>query len=440
MIRAVAAMTLLAACSSPESSPAPGPEPHHWVGADGRTVIHRGMNVNQTAKGTPTYHHSLEAADLALLRTHGITLARYLVFWEALEPEDGAIDPAALDQISADLDELHAAGLEVIVDLHQDVYGAGFGFTGLPSWTCAQEQYDAFVGNDLAWYLNYADPAVVACFDAFWADGELHRRYGQAVAEVLRAVEGHPALVGLDVINEPYWGSHTLEDHDREVLPRFYGAVLDEVRPVAPELMVWLAPSVGANLTGLPHLELGELVDRGPIGVTPHFYPLYAESGTGWDGTWEDEGQVLDALASHAERQQVPLFLGEFGIFSQFGNEPEYVRRVLGELEARGGSTAYWSYDRGGDLLEEDGSAGWLLPAFADPYAHRIPGRLVRQEGARVELWLEGDGVVDWVVPGEVACSVVGESIRVVSTKREAELLRAHVVGTGRGVLDLDCG
>ena len=77
--------------SAPSDDLSPTPDPWHWIDADGRAVIHRGVNLNNSAKDAG-YDHGLTPEEVALLPANGITLVRFLVFWEAIEPTDGAFD------------------------------------------------------------------------------------------------------------------------------------------------------------------------------------------------------------------------------------------------------------------------------------------------------------------------------------------------------------
>jgi len=425
----------------PAGTPAPAPAPWHWIGADDRAVIHRGVNLNNAAKNTG-YDHGLTPEELALLPANGITLVRFLVFWEAIEPTDGALDGVAYDdaylaRVREQVIELSGLGLEVVLDLHQDVYGQGFGFTGFPRWTCSEEAYADFELNTESWFLNYLDPNVVGCFDAFWASAELQGRYAAMAARLVEEVADLDAVVGLDVINEPYWGTLDPAEHDEQVLPAFYAEVLHQVRAVHPTLRLWLAPSVAANITGEPLLDLSGLGDP-YLGVAPHFYPHYAELGTGWDGTFDEESRVLGDLLEHAEAQEVPLFLGEYGIFSAFGNEDDYVRAVMAVIEGAGGSSAWWSYDRGSGVLESDGGPGWLLPVYAEPWPHRIPGRLEGWVDGTLSFSLAGAGEVEWVAPE--GCAVAVEGGAAVGERWSEGRLVVSVEAEGLVEMRLDCG
>jgi len=417
--------------------PSSAPQPFHLTDSDGRTLIHRGVNLNSAAKRRPDYAHGLSEAELDLLPAHGITLVRYLVFWEAIEPEDGQFDEAYLARVHAEVSALSDRGLKIVLDLHQDVYGEGFGSTGLPAWTCDSAYYDAFTWNDSNWFLNYADPSVIACFDGFWASPELQDRYALAAAHLVEETRDIPGVTGLDVMNEPFWGSLTSLEHDTVALPAFYARVLSRVREVHPTLRLWLAPSVTSNLDGQTALDLSG-IDDPYIGLAPHFYPPYAELGTGWNGDFSTESATLGRLLDHAEEQGVPFMLGEFGIFSALGGEDDYIREVLGAVHARGGSAVWWSFDRGSGVLTEDGSAGALLPVFAEPWVHKIPGTL-ESIGERVELTLHGEGSLEWVAPGAGPCTAEVDGGELLGLEQSSDRVEVRVSGSGRLSVRLRC-
>ena len=67
---------------------------------DGRVLILRGTNVSSSAKSAPDRLPDIDAGDPPLLaRQFGFNFARYLIFWDAVEPQPGAIDQAYLDAV-----------------------------------------------------------------------------------------------------------------------------------------------------------------------------------------------------------------------------------------------------------------------------------------------------------------------------------------------------
>jgi len=112
-----------------------------------RDVVMRGVNAGGRSKFSPfmPFHVDPEA-DLATVRTAadahfarmrpwGLDAVRLTFSWEALEPSKGQIDERYLDRYEAVVDAAWAAGVRVIVDMHQDIYASPLCGDGFPPWT-----------------------------------------------------------------------------------------------------------------------------------------------------------------------------------------------------------------------------------------------------------------------------------------------------------------
>lgn len=60
----------------------------------------------------------------------------------------------------------------MIIDMHQDLYGVGFGGNGVFYWVCDESLYESYELTE-PWFVNYFTPEVQACFDVFWCDPDL---------------------------------------------------------------------------------------------------------------------------------------------------------------------------------------------------------------------------------------------------------------------------
>jgi endoglycosylceramidase len=414
------ALALLSACTPPADTAdtaAPPPEPVPWLlDEQGRAVIHRGMNVTGSAKWAEDYMPDVSEQSLATMLDAGITFARVLTFWDAVEPVEGAHDEGYLALLDAFLGRMDEAGIAVMLDMHQDVWGVGFGSDGAPAWTCDQAYYDSYEHPGGSWYMAYLTEEVQACFDEFWEDPVEQEAFAQAWARLAALGAQHPSVVGYDVLNEPFWGTNTQEVFEEQLLPAFYERVIGAIRGVDDERCTFgaherpcrfiaLEPSTHVNLlqSRLIFPEAEGLV------FAPHFYPTYAEEGTGFDGDLDNELAHLDGIIEHGQEAGLPVILGEFGIFSAHGNEHDYVRGLIDLFEAHVGSTSYWSWDpndTSGVVTSEDGP-GYMLGAWSRPWLHRIPSAALEleplEDGARARFEAaEGDRLVA-VVPA--ACS-----------------------------------
>src|SRR6202008_2283181 len=97
----------------------------------------------------------------------GMNSLRFVMTWAAVEPQPGAYNDAYLDGVVERMRWAHDAGIHVVLDMHQDIYGEGFGFDGAPRWTCDEARYAAFMPVE-PWFLNAVDPNVTACVDEFY--------------------------------------------------------------------------------------------------------------------------------------------------------------------------------------------------------------------------------------------------------------------------------
>jgi len=199
---------LLLGCPSAEPERVDDP----WITDEaGRVLILHGANIDGSAKSTPDHMPQQDLATVRRMVTDwGWNHARFLIFWDGLEPESGVIDEAYLDRIEARMDEFADLGVHVVLDMHQDVYSSVFCCDGAPEWA-VRDDGEPFALQS-RWFLNYFQPAVQRAFDNFWlyTDGEhadLQDHYGDAWVAVARRFVDHPAVIGYDLMNEPSPGS-----------------------------------------------------------------------------------------------------------------------------------------------------------------------------------------------------------------------------------------
>ncbi|MCB9560412.1 MAG: cellulase family glycosylhydrolase [Kofleriaceae bacterium] len=342
--------------------------------ADGRAVILRGLNVSGGNKQAPYLDFHVEA-DLARMRDDwGMNAIRWVMPWAAVEPTEGGYDDAYLDAVRIRLDWAAAHDLVVILDMHQDVYGEGFGFNGAPRWTCDEARYADFRPRT-PWALNYVDPNVVACFDELWTDPAKGAAHAAAWAHVAARLGDHPAVVGFDPINEPHWGSYAVSDFEADRLQPFYDRDVAAVRAEAPGWVVFAEPASSRNLgfpTSLARFGYPDVV------YAPHAYDATAEQGNGFDPARRDSFMAnIAALRDEADRLGAALWIGEYG---GLGSDPgigAYMAAAYDGAAAVAASSMYWDYSRGGGYapIDADGAeVTAITDAIVRPYPSRIAG------------------------------------------------------------------
>jgi len=366
----VCAAVALAGCTSSA--------PPHWHvdqdalrDPDGRAVILRGMNVSGTQKMSP-YLDGKTAADYARIRADwGMNGIRFVMTWSAVEPQEGQYDDAYLDGVAERMQWAADAGLLVVLDMHEDVYGEGFGFDGAPTWTCDAARYAAFVPTD-PWFLGNFDPNVEACVDGFY---ETHTAaFAAAWAHVAKRLAASPAVIGFDVLNEPGWGMYSEAKFEHDRLAPLYREVVSRVRAEAPEWIAFLEPSSSRNAgfpTGLTAFDFPDVM------YAPHSYDSNAEMGSGFDPTHRDQqiDNVAD-LAAEAKALHAGMWIGEYG---GVATSPGIVDYMTAEYDAAGAvaaSTMYWADDDGGyGPVNTDGSERQpLMDTLVRPYPERVAG------------------------------------------------------------------
>lgn len=347
----------------------------HLRDADGRALVLRGVNLSGRQKAPP-YIDVFTAADYAALRTQwGMTGIRFILTWSAVEPTDGGFDTAYLDELATRVQWAADAGLGVILDMHQDVYGEGFGFDGAPGWTCDQARYDAFVPQ-ASWALNYADPNVMACFDDLFT--VRRDRMVAAWRRIAERLADAPAVIGFDPINEPNWGTYAVGRFERDRLEPYYDAVVAAVREVAPGWVAFLEPAGSRNLgvpTGLVPFAYRDVV------YAPHLYDLEAEANGMFDPAHRD-ALIGDAanLRNEATQLGAALWIGEYGGLQSDPNVTGYLDAAYDGAAGAWAGTMTWAYDRGTGyaLLDPDGNeVPVLVDAIVRPYPARIAGEPV---------------------------------------------------------------
>lgn len=335
-------------------------------------MILRGVNLSGAHKRAPYLdYHGPE--DFRRIRDDwGMNAVRFLVTWAAIEPRPGEIDNAYLDAVAERMAWAEAAGLLVIVDMHQDLYGEGFaGGDGAPRWSCDEARYAAFTPKT-PWFLGYLDANLAACFDGLWTGGRLENAW----REVARRLAGSAAVIGYDAINEPQWGSSNLYEFESKSLEPYYERVAAAIEGTG--WVPFREPSAARNL------GLGFTTRLSPfVGVyAPHAYDAEAESGLGFDDARRQAYvENIAALGAEARALGAAFVLGEYGGVAANPGIAAYMDAAYDAAGEAAAGSFYWHYgrDEGYGLLHADGSEkAELVDALVRPYPERVAGDPVR--------------------------------------------------------------
>lgn len=181
----------------------------NFLDGAGRPLLLHGVNVVEKSKASG-YMGDLTPSDFAAIRNWGMNFVRLGVFWDGLEPEPGRIDEVYLDRVALMVSWARAAGLYVMLDMHQDLYSVRFS-DGAPAWATLDEGKPHAQGP--VWSdAYYVSEAVQSALDNFWANAPapdgvgLQDHYARVWRRVAERFKDEPAVVGFDLMNEPFPG------------------------------------------------------------------------------------------------------------------------------------------------------------------------------------------------------------------------------------------
>lgn len=403
----------------PEEPPAPTyqlrAEGRFFRDPQGRAIILRGVNVAGNSK-VPPFHGVSDLEELDPLADWGVNVIRLLFTWEAFEPAPGAYDWGYLDYIESIVDAAHARGIYTIIDIHQDGFarfladGCGEGF---PLWAVSPNANidEPDNGHDCEdWATKVLlDPDMHLSFSDFYADAYgVRTRYLAMLDEVALNFAAHEGVIGYDLLNEP-WGWEAAE-----LLPLYEDAA-EVVRSQDPDAILFIEPHASTNNGALP-TTLPE-PSFGNYAYAPHFYDvgLFLTRVYIGPSTATDIGFMnMDGKAAEWD---VPLFVGEFGMFADVFNVGGYMDLLYKRLNENLASGAQWNYTPGWNVADKDGWNGEDLSIVDDsgniranyevrPYAQKIAGTptslRVTDDSKSIELKWNNDpaaGVTELYVP-----------------------------------------
>jgi len=390
-----------------------------------RAVFLHGVNVSNRAKGDfPLHVGSASPEAMAQIAGWGFDSIRLLTFWGAVLRAPEGAGPDALAPHAAYLSQLDDmigwaadAGLRVVLDMHQDVFGFGFGHNGAPPAGCDPASYEGF-RHTSPWFFAYFHPGVRACFDALYGATVYRAAFVEAWRLLAARYRGDGRVVAFDLINEPNEGSYAPEGFLPDRLLPFYEVVVDAIRAEDPERLVAAQPhTVVLFGEGMRSARF----DRPGVLWAPHYYHPHSHEGQAYrDSTRED---LVDApIARHVAYGDAVIggegaahWFGEFGTPPVEG-EVAFARDVLAAFDRHLASWAVWAHDPGGfGLLRGDGTPRYdYLAELLRPHPRAVAGTPLSAVWADGTLRLEHEtqpGVAGETVlwAGATRASLAGE-------------------------------
>jgi len=349
---------------------------------DGRLLILHGINVISAAKSDPLRVGETAKEDfLHISKQWGFNAVRLLIFWDGIEPQKGEYDHEYLARVRQRLDWCAEAGLYVILDMHQDLYSIKFGGDGAPEWS-VQDDGQSFA-YQTPWELNYLQPAVKTSIDNFWIKEkgypELQDHFIDALCVAVEALADHPAVIGIDLYNEPTMATlQGMLHFERRYLTPFLQRTINAVRKINNDLWIFFEPSALGTNQGF-RSGLGKLTDprqgESHLVYFPHLYTLDLDI----KGQYLGRPLFIDFWAHQRQietgRFETPLMVGEFGLSEAKPGALDFLQDVLAMYDKITSGWFYWSYDRTDwGLHNDDWEDLKKTDILVRPYPQKIAG------------------------------------------------------------------
>ncbi len=313
----------------------------HFVADDGRVVLLRGVNLAGDSK-VPPFNPIDDPAQLDPLPSMGFNAVRLQFVWEAFEPEPGVYDDSYLARMVEVAEACGDRGLYVVVDIHQDGFsrfssrGCGAGF---PAWAVSPRAKVDAPDNDCGcrnWVAKeVTDPGFFRSSHDFFADAHgVRTRFLAMLGRIAAAFAACPAVVGYDLLNEP-WGDEATE---LDPLHEAEAVALRARHPSAILFVAGHAATGGGMQTRLPRPRFGNFA------YSPHYYLPLAVALDGWSGSTGPIDRAFANMEGKAAEWGVPLLVGEYGLAAGARCSGDYISAVLDDLDAVLGSAAQWTY------------------------------------------------------------------------------------------------
>ncbi len=415
----------------------------------GRERIFNGINVcdkgvYDAALGRRTYCHEWEKELITPFYESGFNLMRLGFTWDAIEPQPRQYNKEYIQFLKNTLDRCEKAEIYVFLDMHQDLY-SGFGDgngDGAPAWATLTGKH-AYKKAKKVWAEGYFwGKAVHKAFDNFWdnkpvGDKGLQDYYAQMWQFVVKELGSHPAVIGFDLMNEPFPGKSggkvfrllikglvtttlfnkdisrkeiisclihkekseqianqytaahlrkvtskgdaLIKKFDLEKYASFFKRVSAAIREVNTDKMLIMENCYYSNLgipCSTPAVEVNGKRDK-LIAYAPHAYDIVADTPSyKYVGT-ERIKSIFDEHKRTQERLDVPVIVGEWGGFVSGSEWYYHAEYLLSLFDANNWSNTYWAYFDG--LFESA-----LMPnVLTRPYPRAVTGKIIAFEHNR---------------------------------------------------------
>ncbi|MBI3553267.1 MAG: cellulase family glycosylhydrolase [Elusimicrobia bacterium] len=376
----------------------------------GRQLLLRGINLSERSK-RPPFAGWLKPEHVDAIARMGFDHVRFLLTWEAVEPKDGLFDEAYLDRVREELSWFEARGIYVVLDMHQDQFSRRFGGDGMPDWVHLPDKFPWFPNVIAPFPFNYINPKVIANFASFFHAKEKRRRLAGAWAHVVSRLKDSKAVIGYDLLNEPFPGVGLPWRFEARELSTLYKEITEAIREqdkdrvifLEPQALAAVFPFTGLKTPGPSRFPFAAIKPSDPNAVyAPHWYDPFVDIRAilgmkpNYDGNRDRTADAFDNLRRQAQSLGLPLWLGEYGMERDRSGSDQYVRDHADLMDEKLISSALWELNPvekdGFTFIDPEGKDYPLAAHIARPHPRAVAGTLERFRYDPAERALE----VEW--------------------------------------------
>jgi endoglycosylceramidase len=362
--------------SSPEKN-----KTSYLLDTTGRIKVYHGVNVSNYSKTAPDYLPWQTKEDFARLNAWGFNLVRYLVFWQAIEPIEGHYNLIYIESTIERLKWLQELNIDVIIDVHQDIYTTKFTGDGFPGWTVHDNGLP--FKQQSPWNMNYFEPAVLSSYNYFWKNDDLKTKYVGMLKYLLTNVDNLSNVIGIDVMNEPFFG--TIPHFEKTILTDFYSKIQDMIQEndfkteIIFEPEMYTSAGIPSDLKFTPRRNTLQVINNSTSVYAPHYYDAFIHEGASYKPF--NRFLMKRAMAikqAEAQKYNVPLLIGEFGISPSVKGHVQYLQDFVQLANENLIGWTYYAFDKKNEedfgLINDDGTPSDLLGAIQCVYPQKIAG------------------------------------------------------------------
>jgi endoglycosylceramidase len=338
-----------------------------------RIVVYHGLNISNYSKSSVDFLPWQTKDDFAKIKIWGFNLVRYLVFWQAIEPVKGQYNKEYIQKTLERIQWLKELGIDVVIDVHQDLYSAKFTGNGFPHWTIHDNGIK--FNQRKPWNMNYFEPAVIESYNYFWRSDELKTDYINMLQFLLSNVDSFDNVVGIDVMNEPFLG--TILSFEKNTLTKFYDKI--QVMMIANNFKteMFFEPMMYTS-GGIPS-DLRFVLQR-DCSYYPHYYDAFCHEGKAYKSFNKTVMQRAIAIKLRESQDfNSPLLIGEFGISPSVEGHLQYLKDLVSIMDKNLIGWTYYTYDKKTwsdfGIVDNDGNPTELLQPLVNVYAQKIAGK-----------------------------------------------------------------